>query len=130
MKSVIRSGGPRGCLGQARVAGRVIEWCGAWRVGGVGGGREGMTRTRSAADEGLVRMGGAAGRPGLAPGGAEIALALPELASVELGAVLKEEEVSFEMTALAGHNSAMTISCSDLAALSFVAAFEQISITS
>lgn len=130
MKSVTRSGGPRGCLGQARVAGRVIEWWGASWVGETGGGREGMTRTRSAADEGLARTGGAAGRPGLAPGGGDVALALSELASVRLGAALKEGEAAYKKTTMAERDSRMTADCSTLAALSFVSAFEHISITS
>jgi hypothetical protein len=130
MKSVTRSGGPRGCLGQARVAGRVIEWWGASRAGDVGGGWEVMTRTRSAADGGLARMGGAAGRPGLAPGVSEVALALPGLASVELGAALKEGEAAYNKTTMAERYSRMTAGCSALAALSFVSAFEHISITS
>ena len=130
MKSVTRSGGPRGCLGQARVAGRVVGWWGASRVGGVGGGREGMTRTRSAADGVLARMGGSAGRPGLAPDGGEIALAWPELATDGLGAALEGGEVAFDGGVIAAYVSGIAVVGSDVAPCGSAAALDASSVAS
>jgi hypothetical protein len=130
MKSVTRSGGPRGCLGQARVAGRVVGWWGASRVGGVGGRREVMTRTRSAADGGLARMRGAAGRPGLAPGGGEIALALPEPASEGLVAALESGEVAFGVVVIAAYWSGIAAFGPEVAPCGSASALDVSSITS
>lgn len=125
MKSVTRSGGPRGCLGQARVVGWVVGCWGAWRVGEVGGKQEVMTRTGGINHGILARMGGSARLPGHSPGGSKVALALPVLALIWLSAALELKKLAFQKAMMAGRFSGLTTVGSNLAPCGSMIAFEE-----